>query len=731
MMRQQELVERVLSYDPDCNEALLNKAYVFAMRAHGNDKRHSGDPYFSHPIEVAGILTELKLDTASITTALLHDTVEDTLATSEQIHEEFGEEVGALVDGVTKLSKLELTGEGALQAQNFRKLLIAMAKDIRVLLVKLADRLHNMRTLHFHPKVESRRRIAQETMEIFAPLAGRIGMQEIREELEDLAFANLNPVARDSILKRLEFLQAESGASIARIQEAVEQTFAAKGVIVQVQARQKKAYSIWRKMQAKDITFEQLADIHAFRVIVEDEDACYRALGIVHGTWPVVPGRFKDYISNTKRNGYRSLHTTVIGPERQRAEFQIRSQAMHEVAEKGLAAHWRYKEMAGLFDDEDGQKPIPESEAQAYRWLRGLVEMVEQGDNADEDLEHTKMELFLDQVFCFSPKGAVIILPKGATAIDFAYAVHTDVGDTCVGCKINGRRLPIRTRVRNGDQVEIIRSRTQKPSPAWEHIAITGKARAAIRRHVRADKREEHVTLGREVLEQAAAVENVKVTEKGLDNVISRFEAETIDDLLEKVGSGDVTGADVVHALYPALKIKAGALRFIGGALAKEKPDARSKRQAIAIKGLTPGLAVHYAPCCHPLPGDRIVGVMAPGRGVIVHTIDCERLATDETAPQVEWLDLSWQKPGDADDGIMAVGRVRVLVSNQAGALGELTTMIARSSGNIFNLKITERSHDFFEMLLDIEVTDAKHLADIMAALRTLPLISKVERVRG
>lgn len=731
MMRQQELVERVLSYDPDCNEALLNKAYVFAMRAHGNDKRHSGDPYFSHPIEVAGILTELRLDTASITTALLHDTVEDTLATSEQIHELFGEEVGALVDGVTKLSKLELSGEGALQAQNFRKLLIAMSKDIRVLLVKLADRLHNMRTLHFHPKVESRRRIAQETMEIFAPLAGRIGMQEIREELEDLSFANLNPIARDSILKRLEYLQAESGASIARIKEAVEHTLAAKGVIATVQARQKKAYSIWRKMQAKDITFEQLADIHAFRVIVEDEDACYRVLGIVHGAWPVVPGRFKDFISNPKRNGYRSLHTTVIGPERQRAEFQIRSQAMHEVAEKGLAAHWRYKEMAGLFDDEEGgAKPLPESEAQAYRWLRGLVEMVEQGDNADEDLEHTKMELFLDQVFCFTPKGSVIILPKGATAIDFAYAVHTDVGDTCVGCKINGRRLPIRTRVRNGDQVEIIRSRTQKPSPAWEHIAITGKARAAIRRHVRADKRAQHITLGREVLEQAAAAENVQVTDKGLKNIISRYEAEEADDLLAMVGSGDVAAADVVHALYPSLKLKAGALRFIGGVRPKEKADARSKRQAIAVKGLTPGLAVHYAPCCHPLPGDRIVGVMAPGQGVVVHTIDCERLGSDET-PQTDWLDLSWQKPGEADENMLAVGRIRVLVANQAGALGELTTLIARSNGNIFNLKITDRAQDFFEMLLDLEVTDAKHLADIMAALRTLPLVSQVERVRG
>ncbi|MGB1086956.1 MAG: RelA/SpoT family protein, partial [Alphaproteobacteria bacterium] len=664
MMRQQELVERVLEYDPDCNEALLNKAYVFAMRAHGNDKRHSGDPYFSHPIEVAGILTDLKLDTASVTTALLHDTVEDTLATSEQIHQEFGAEVGALVDGVTKLSKLELSGEGAQQAQNFRKLLIAMSKDIRVLLVKLADRLHNMRTLHFHPKEASRRRIAQETMEIFAPLAGRIGMQEIREELEDLAFANLNPEAREGILKRLEFLQTEAGESISRILETVEQTLSAKGVIAKVDARQKRAYSIWRKMQVKDITFEQLADIHAFRIMVEDEETCYRVLGIVHGAWPVVPGRFKDFISNPKRNGYRSLHTTVIGPERQRAEFQIRSHAMHEVAEKGLAAHWRYKEMASLFDeDEAGQKPVPESEAQAYRWLRGLVEMIEHGsDNADEDLEHTKMELFLDQVFCFTPKGAVIVLPKGATAIDFAYAVHTDVGDTCVGCKINGRRLPIRHRVRNGDQVEIIRSRTQKPSPAWEHIAITGKARAAIRRHVRADKRAEHIKLGREVLEQAAAAENVKVTDKGLDDVASRFQAETRDDLLEQIGSGEAAGSEVLYALYPALKIKAGALRLIGGVRPKEKADAKAKRQAIAIRGLTPGLSVHYAPCCHPLPGDRIVGVMAQGRGVIVHTIDCERLGAESDAEQSEWLDLSWQNPDNSDDAMMAVGRVRILV---------------------------------------------------------------------
>lgn len=730
MMRQQELVERVLDYDPHCNEDLLNKAYVFAMRAHGSQKRHSGDPYFSHPLEVAGILTDLKLDTATITTALLHDTIEDTLATSEEIRSLFGDEVGELVEGVTKLSKLELNPEGGQQAQNFRKLLLAMAKDIRVLLVKLADRLHNMRTLEHHPKVESRKRIAQETLDIYAPLAGRIGMQEIREELEDLAFANLNPEARESIVTRLAFLDEKSGDLIDRILQEIETTLAKNGLVAEVYGRRKKPYSIWRKMQTKDITFEQLADVHGFRVIVEDEENCYRALGVIHRSWPLVPGRFKDYISTPKRNGYRSIHTTVIGPERQRVEFQIRSRTMHEIAEKGLAAHWRYKELA-IHAEDDGT-PLPASEAQAYRWLRSLVEMIEHADSADEFLEHTKMEMFLDQVFCFTPKGALIVLPRGATAIDFAYAVHTDIGDTCVGCKINGRRLPLRTRLRNGDQVEIIRSRTQKPSPAWEHIAVTGRARAAIRKHIRADERKELQKLGREIVERAASVERVEVTSKGLNHVLSKFDAIDEDTLMEKVGRGDICGNDVIRALYPSLKFKASALRLIGGNWAREMTGAApEKARSIPIKGLTPGLAVHHAPCCHPLPGDRIVGVVAPGRGVVVHTIDCERLEAISQNADTEWLDLSWDEPGKENEQIMAVGRIRVLLANESGALSELTTLIARSGGNIFNLKITDRSSDIFEMLVDIEVNDAKHLADIIATLRTLPLVSRVERVRG
>ena len=721
MMRQFELVERVKSYDPNADEDAINRAYVFAMKMHGSQKRASGDPYFSHPIEVAGILTKYRLDSSSIITALLHDTIEDTPATLEDLEKLFGTEIARLVDGVTKLSRIEMQSDHAKQAENLRKLVIAMSEDIRVLLVKLADRVHNMRTLHYIQKPEKRRRIALETMEIYAPLAERIGMQEIKMELEDLAFTELHGEARSSIIARLNFLREQGGDLIGRILEELRKTLEEAGIQATVSGREKTPYSIWLKMQRKNVGFEQLSDIMAFRVAVPSIEDCYRALGVIHSKYPMVPNRFKDYISTPKPNGYRSLHTGVFGPERHRIEVQIRTNEMHEVSELGVAAHWKYKSSGG-----SNQKM---TDGRQYRWLRELLDILEHASNPDEFLEHTKLEMFQDQVFCFSPKGDLIALPSGATPVDFAYAVHSDVGDTCVGAKINGRIMPLRSRLQNGDQVEIITSKAQTPNPTWERFVVTGKARARIRRFIRTQQRAQYVDLGRAILVRAFRQEGYDFTEKGAEGVLKFFKAPTVDDLVAMVGEGTLTGREVVAQVYPELKtanrpdtnvVPMAKARAPSGISAKDRAN------AVPIKGLIPGMAVHFAGCCHPLPGDRIVGIVTTGKGVTVHTIDCDNLEQYVDTPE-RWLDISWES-GEAS---AHVGRVDLVVNNEPGALGAVTTVIAKNLGNIINLKITNRTTDFFELIIDIEVRDVKHLTNIIAALRATPSINSVERARN
>ncbi|MGC2412818.1 MAG: bifunctional (p)ppGpp synthetase/guanosine-3',5'-bis(diphosphate) 3'-pyrophosphohydrolase, partial [Stellaceae bacterium] len=612
MMRQFELVELVKSYDPKADEGALNRAYVYSMKAHGAQLRASGDPYFSHPVEVAGLLAQMKLDTASIITGLLHDTVEDTVATIEDIEKLFGPDIGRLVDGVTKLSRIELQSDQTQQAENFRKLVLAMSEDIRVLLVKLADRLHNMQTLRFIKDGEKRRRIARETMDIYVPLAERIGMHRMKDQLEDLAFAELHPDARASIIARLGFLREKGGSIVSRIVAELSETLKKEGVAASISGREKSPYSIWRKMQRKNISFEQLADVMAFRVLVDGVADCYHALGVIHSAYHVVPGRFKDYISTPKPNNYRSVHTGVIGPERQRIEVQIRTRDMHEVAELGVAAHWIFKQQAGSVD------------GRQYRWLRELLDILEQASNPEEFLEHTKLEMFQDQVFAFTPKGDLIALPRGATPVDFAYAVHSQIGDTCVGAKINGRLLPLRTELANGDQVDIVTSKAQTPSPTWERFVVTGKARARIRRFIRTQQRQQYLDLGKAILQKAFRQEGHDYTEKSVEEVLRQFNCESAEDLCVAVGAGNHTGREVVHAVFPP------------------KPDARTQKvvplvphrarkqsdNAVPIRGLIPGMAVHFAGCCHPLPGDRIVGIVTTGKGVTIHTIDCETLDT-------------------------------------------------------------------------------------------------------
>ncbi len=717
MMRQFELVERVKEYDPGADEDALNRAYVFSMKAHGAQRRASGDPYFSHPIEVAGILTRYRLDDTTIVTALLHDTVEDTVATLDEIESLFGREVARLVDGVTKLSRIELQSDQSKQAENFRKLVLAMSEDIRVLLVKLADRLHNMRTLGAIDNADKRRRIALETMEIYAPLAERIGMHEFKDELEDLAFAELNPDARQSIVNRLDYLRREGGDLATRILGELKELLAREGIQASVSGREKSPFSIWRKMQRKNVEFEQLSDIMAFRIVVDSAAACYQTLGVMHSRYAVVPGRFKDYISTPKPNGYRSVHTGVFGPERQRIEIQIRTPEMHEIAELGVAAHWRYKQGA---DRVDGRQ---------YRWLRELLDILEHASSPEEFLEHTKLEMFQDQVFCFTPKGDLISLPRGATPVDFAYAVHSEVGDTCVGAKINGRLQPLRTQLDNGDQVEVLLSKNGTPSPEWERFVVTGKARARIRRFIRSQKHSEYADLGRAILQKAFRHEGYDFTEKAVQGVLDKFKCRSPDDLYAEIGEGMISDREVLHAIFPGIKQTGRERKILPFRRQRAKASrAKGKVEAVPIKGLSAGIAIHFAGCCHPLPGDRIVGIITTGKGVTIHTIDCDTLQGFADTPE-RWLDVAWDSGGTLEEGF--VGRLSVLVANEPGSLGNLSTVIGKNQGNISNLKITNRSLDFFELLIDIEVRDARHLTDIIAALRASPMINSVERARG
>jgi guanosine-3',5'-bis(diphosphate) 3'-pyrophosphohydrolase len=711
MMRQFELVELVKSYDPKADEGALNRAYVYSMRAHGAQLRASGDPYFSHPVEVAGLLAQMKLDTASIVTGLLHDTVEDTVATLDDIEKHFGPDIGRLVDGVTKLSRIELQSDQTQQAENFRKLVLAMSEDIRVLLVKLADRLHNMQTLRFIKDAEKRRRIARETMDIYVPLAERIGMHRMKDQLEDLAFAELYPDARSSITARLGFLREKGGAIVSRIVAELGQTLKEGGLGASISGREKSPYSIWRKMERKNVSFEQLADVMAFRVMVDGVGDCYHALGIIHSAYHVVPGRFKDYISTPKPNNYRSLHTGVIGPERQRIEMQIRTRDMHEVAELGVAAHWIYKQQAGRVD------------GRQYRWLRELLEILEHANNPEEFLENTKLEMFQDQVFAFTPKGDLIALPRGATPVDFAYAVHSQIGDTCVGAKINGRLLPLRTELTNGDQVEIVTSKAQTPSPTWERFVVTGKARARIRRFVRTQQRTQYLDLGRAIVQKAFRQRGQEFSERPLGAVLAQFHSATVEDLYVAVGEGLATGREVVNAAFPLPPDDRHKVIPLARARRKGRPNGI----AVPIRGLIPGMALHFAGCCHPLPGDRIVGIVTTGKGVTIHTIDCDTLESFAAEPE-RWLDVAWSSE-EADAA--HVGRINVTIANEPGNLGSLTTTIGKQGGNISNLKITNRSTDFFEIMVDIQVEDVKHLSTIIAALRATPVINSVERARG
>jgi RelA/SpoT family (p)ppGpp synthetase len=731
LMRQYELIDRVKHYNPNTNEELLNRAYVYAMRAHGEQKRASGDPYISHPLEVAAILTDLKLDDATIAAALLHDTIEDTDATRAEIDRIFGHEIGLLVEGLTKLKRLELVSKEAKQAENLRKLLLAVADDVRVLLIKLADRLHNMRTLAHQPPA-ARRRTADETLEIYAPLAGRMGMQRMREELEDLAFRELNPEAYKVLSERLDALAARSRAWINEIEQQLTKKLAASGIAAEVSGRRKRVYSIWRKMERKAVGFEQLSDILGFRVVVGSVAECYQALGTVHTTWPVVPGRFKDYISTPKQNDYRSIHSTVIGPGKQRVELQIRTREMHQIAEYGIAAHALYKDELG------SPTEMLSRESSAYAWLRHTIEMLAEGSNPEEFLEHTKLELFHDQVFCFTPKGKLIALPRGATPIDFAYAVHTDVGNMAVGAKINGKIGPLSSPLQNGDEVQILTSKAQTAPPAaWESIVVTGKARDAIRRATRVAVRHQYSGLGRRIVERLCQRAKIEYTDEKLEGALPRLARASIDDVMSAVGRGEMKASDVVRAMYPdykdervapvAPKAESGwfGLKF-GRAVKFKLPEAEGG--AIPIRGANTDLPVRFAPKGGAVPGDRIVGILTPGEGITIYPIQSEALKQFEDQPE-RWLDVRW----DVDDKVPQRFPAQLAVHsvNEPGTLAQIAQVIAEHDGNIDNIRMTRQSPDFTELTIDLEVYNLKHLTSIISQLRAKKVVAAAERVNG
>ncbi|PAY04948.1 bifunctional (p)ppGpp synthetase/guanosine-3',5'-bis(diphosphate) 3'-pyrophosphohydrolase [Bradyrhizobium sp. UFLA03-84] len=727
MMRQYDLVERVRSYNPDTNEDLLNRAYVYAMKAHGTQTRASGDPYFSHPLEVAAILTNLKLDDATIVAALLHDTIEDTEATRAEIDHVFGHEIGALVEGLTKLKRLELVSREAKQAENLRKLLLAIADDVRVLLIKLADRLHNMRTMEFMPPA-SRRRIAEETLDIYAPLAGRMGMQEMREELEDLSFFVLDPEAYAVVKQRLDSLAERNRNLIGEIETQLSKNLQKNGITARVFGRRKQPFSIWTKMERKSVGFEQLSDIYGFRVILDDVGACYRALGIVHTTWPVVPGRFKDYISTPKQNDYRSIHTTVIGPGKQRVELQIRTEEMNQIAEFGIAAHAFYKEGAGSPHER------LKHESNAFAWLRHTIGILSESSNPEEFLEHTKLELFHDQVFCFTPKGKLIALPRNANVIDFAYAVHTGVGNSAVGCKINGKFAPLSSELQNGDEVEVLTSKAQSAPPsAWEALARTGKARAAIRRATRDAVRDQYAGLGRRIVDRLFARAKIEYADDKLKGALPRLARTSIEEVMASVGRGEIKASDVARAMYPDYKeerlVRYGAKKGLAAKLKTQTPPHPARAASvIPVRGINSDLPVKFAPNGGAVPGDRIVGIVTPGEGITIYPIQSPALKDFEEEPE-RWLDVRW----DIDETMPQRFPARILIHNvnEPGSLAQIATVIAEHDGNIDNIHMSRQSPDFTELTIDLEVYDLKHLLAIIAQLRAKAVVAKVERVNG
>lgn len=693
MMSSAELIETVQAYEPDVDVAKLKYAYLFAMDAHGLQKRASGVPYFSHPVEVAKILASMKFDSNIVIAGLLHDVVEDTSITIERIKEEFGENIAGIVNGVTKLSKISYTSAKQHQADNFRKFLISIAEDVRVLVVKLADRMHNMRTLNVIRDKEKRRRIAIETMDIYAPLAERIGMQRVKDELDDRAFFTLYPDEYNAILVKLDQIRHKDANFVDNVVKTLQQHLQDHQINARISGREKRPCSIWRKMCTQNITLDQLNDIMAFRIIVDTVEDCYKVLGIVHVAFPILPGRFKDYISIPKLNNYRSLHTTVLGPFQQKIEIQIRTAEMHQSAENGMAAHWSYK---------DGN--VAASNNKNYKWLKSLISVLE-NTNSDEDVfDNSKFEMYENNVFCFTPHGDLISLPKGATCVDFAYSVHTSIGNKCVGAKVNGRVVPLKSVLKNGDQVEILTSPYQKPDATWAKFVITGKAKAGLKKYIKEQGKIEFAKLGQLLVQRIFGRYGIQFKEQKIP--IKKFHCDTVDTFYRKVASMEISTARIIAA--------------IAGLERTKTPHEND----LCIFGLTPGITVHFADCCTPMPGDSIVGIMSPNHGLIVHTTSCKSLKQKN-----DWvINLVWDDPSLEKDNSF-IARLKIVMLNKVGSLAQVTQIISSKDSDITNIRIENRAHDFFDVFIDIDVKDIAHLGEVQAAISTCSRVRSIRRM--
>ena len=711
MLRQVELIEKVKSYDPFVQEELLNKAYVYSMQAHGKQKRASGAPYFSHPLEVAGILADYKFDSKTIITALLHDVVEDTGRDLKDIKVNFGNEISYLVDGVTKLSKFEGRSAKSNQAENFRKLLLATSKDIRVLLVKLADRLHNMRTIAHIKDNEKRKKISFETLEIYAPLAERLGMQEVRTELDDLSFSVIEPEIRDSIVQRLKLLRQQDEDVLQQTIKKIQDLLNEKKINAQIFGREKKPYSIWKKMKVKSVNFSQLSDIMGFTILLEKKDECYNVLGLLHQKYSYVPGRFKDYISTPKPNGYQSLHTTLIGPINRRIEIQIRTFKMNDQADLGVAAHWIYKEN---LNKNDGKQ---------FKGLRQILDILDQSKEPEEFLEHTKLQMYSDQVFVFTPSGDLISLPKGAMPLDFAFSVHTDIGVNCTGVKINNSIKPLYTKLKNGDQVEILTSNENVISPKWLELSITGKARACIKRYLHVREDEELKILGKEIILNQFKNQKIRFSDENLKTILNNFNLENNEDLFLKVGNGELIPSKIILSLFPEKKLVDSDDKII---LLNEVKEKRKNKTSVLLKGLTPGMSVHYANCCNPIPGDSVIAFISHGKGLMIHLDNCEEIKSMKISKS-KMINVRWENFDHKRKSFVA--KINVIIKNKIGSLGSLSSIIGKSMSNIRNLKITDRTNDFFKLDVEIDVKNLEHFNKVLVSLRTSEFIENVSRL--
>ena len=699
-------IELITSYLTNEEKDKVKLALRLSEQAHSNQLRKSGDPFITHPLEVAKILTSIKLDADSIVAGLLHDTLEDTNLNTEEINKNFGNQIVELVDGLTKINKYSLKVNNQKFGENYKKLILATTKDLRVILVKLADRLHNMRTIQFINDENKKTKIALETLEVFAPLAQQLGMKEWQDELEDISFEVINPDAKKTIIERLEYLKSKDDNIVDEIRYELKNIFFQEDLFCKVEGRIKSPYSIWNKIKNKNISFDQLSDIMAFRVITNSTRECYRCLGIIHRQYPYIQGRFKDFISAPKSNGYRALHTSVMGPKNKKIEIQFRSNIMDQIADFGVASHWKYKD----------PKKIKEKDAREYKWVYDLVDSMNSSVTQDELIQNSKLKVFQNDIFVFTPKGDLIELPKNATPVDFAYAIHSQIGDKCVAAKINDKLQPLKTILNNGDQIEIITSESSQPSPLWQRFAVTTKVKSQLRRFFRFKKKEEHIIFGREILLNFFQKENYEFNKNTEQKILNDFNYKSIEDLYASIGSGEITALSVIKKIYPEYNY-----------IPVSKFN-QNTQNPIKLKGLTAGMSYHLAGCCSPLKGDSIVGIVTAGIGVAVHTLDCDTLTSYQDAPD-RWLNISWDNQSNLET--VSNARIIVVLFNKPGSLGKVTTVIAKNNGNISNILFSVRKSDFFEIIIDIEVRDTNHLQNIIAALRMEKEVSSLERLKG